>query len=383
MKPQMIIIFSIVFSIYFLANWYLYSRGLKAIETTDYRRLFTWMFWTLAISFPLGQFLERGNPNDFFRMISYAGSFWLVILWYSLIMVAVIDIVRLTDGWFHFVPAGWKTSFMSGKIIFLAVLGISSLLLIGGHINALFPKINKLEISINKSAKSKQEIKAVLLTDIHMGAIIQNIRIKRMVNMINELSPDIILLAGDLVDHNPIPVIEKKMGEHFRELNPELGIFAVAGNHEFIGHASVSIDYLSQFGIKYLRDTLVEVDGIINIAGRDDREKPRFEEGNQRKQLETIINGHDPDLPLILLDHQPVDYAKAGSAKVDLMLSGHTHHGQIWPFNYLTSAIYENDFGLIKKGKSYFYTSSGFGTWGPPVRIGNRPEIVDITIKLK
>ena len=89
--------------------------------------------------------------------------------------------------------------------------------------------------------------------------------------MINKLQPDIIFFAGDLVDHNPIPVIKKKMGEHFKQLKPELGMYAVAGNHEFIGHANVSIDYLSQFGINYVQDTAIIIGGILTLAGRDDR----------------------------------------------------------------------------------------------------------------
>lgn len=383
MKPAVLFFFSIVFIIYFLANWYVFSRGLKALEFTQFKSVFTWAFWILVICFPLGQFLERGNPNDFFRLVSFTGSFYLVILLYSILMVFFIDIVRLMDGWFHFIPTTLKSGIFSGKNLFVMVSGISIFLLIAGHINAINPTITKIEIELDKVVADRKEIKAVLVTDIHMGAIIQNGRIQKMVNMINELNPDIVLFGGDLVDHNPIPVIKKQIGEYFKQLHPELGMFAVTGNHEFIGHAQTSIDYLSMVGIHYVRDTAINVGGILTLAGRDDRDKPRFEDGHKRKELEDILKDVDPKLPLILMDHQPVEYDKAERAGVDLMLSGHTHKGQIWPFGYLTSAIFENHYGLIQKGKSFFYTSSGYGSWGPPVRIGNRPEIVEITIKLK
>ncbi|SEH05237.1 metallophosphoesterase [Candidatus Venteria ishoeyi] len=383
MKPAFLFIFSFVFLVYFFANWYIFSKGLRAIEITNYKTLFTWVFWILVVSFPLGQFLERANPNAFFRLISFAGSHYLVLLLYALIMVAFIDLVRLFDGWINFIPQTIKSGILSGENIFLFVSGISLILIIVGHVNAANPIINKISIEVDKQAGSRNEIKAVLLTDIHMGVIIQNGRIQKMVNSINELNPDIILFGGDLVDHNPVPVIKKQLGEYFKQLNPELGMYAVTGNHEFIGHADVSIDYLSNFGIEYVRDTVINLGGVLNLAGRDDRDKPRFEEGEKRKDLADILNGIDSKLPLILMDHQPVEYDKAESAGVDLMLSGHTHKGQIWPFGYITSAIYENHYGLIKKGNSHFYTSSGYGTWGPPVRIGNRPEIVEITIHLK
>ncbi|MCF8373193.1 MAG: metallophosphoesterase [Bacteroidales bacterium] len=383
MKPAILFFFTIVITVYFLANWYIFSRGMKALEFTHIKSVFTWAFWILVISFPLGQFLERGNPNDIFRMVSFTGSFYLVILLYSIMMVFFIDIIRLFDGWLNFVPASLKAGIFSGKSLFIVVSGISVLLLIAGYINAINPRVNKIEIEVDKIVADRKEIKAVLVTDIHMGAIIQNGRIQKMVNMINNLNPDIVLFGGDLVDHNPIPVIKKKMGEYFKQLHPKLGMYAVTGNHEFIGHAQVSIDYLSTVGINYVRDTAINVGGILTLAGRDDRDKPRFEDGHKRKELEDILRDVDPNLPLILMDHQPVDYNKAEKAGVDLMLSGHTHKGQIWPFGYLTSAIFENHYGLLQKGNSFFYTSSGYGSWGPPVRIGNRPEIVEITIKLK
>lgn len=383
MKPAIIFFFTLFFTIYFLANWYVFSRGLKALEISNFKNTFTWAFWILALSFPLGQFLERGNPNDLFRVVSFAGSFYLVILLYTILMVVFIDFVRLFDGWWHFIPASFKSGIFSGKSLFAMVSGISLLLLVAGHINAINPRVNKIEIDVDKKVSGRNTIKAVLVTDIHMGAIIQNGRIQKMVNMINDQAPDIILFGGDLVDHNPIPVIKKQMGEYFKQLKPELGMYAVTGNHEFIGHVEVSIDYLTTVGIKYLRDTTINIGGVLTLAGRDDREKPRFSDGQSRKELDEILTGADRRLPFILMDHQPVEYDKAERAGVDLMLSGHTHKGQIWPFNYLTSVIFENHYGLLQKGKSFFYTSSGYGSWGPPVRIGNRPEIVEIIINLK
>jgi len=89
------------------------------------------------------------------------------------------------------------------------------------------------------------------------------------------------------------------------------------------------------------------------------------------------------NLPSILLDHQPVEYNTVAKHGIDLMLSGHTHKGQLWPLSFITNAVFENHYGLLKKGTSWFYTSSGYGTWGPPVRIGNQPELVVFNITLK
>ncbi len=215
-----------------------------------------------------------------------------------------------------------------------------------------------------------------------MGGIIGNRRISRMIDRINELNPDLVLFGGDLVDQHPLPVYKKQMGKHFTRLHPPLGVYAITGNHEFYGDYLKSIEYMEKSGITYLQDTMVNIDNILLLAGRDDREKSRMT-GKARKPLNKILEGADLSLPLILMDHQPNSYNQASAAGVDLLVSGHTHRGQMWPLNYITHAIFELDYGLMKKNGTYYYVSSGFGTWGPPVRLGNRPEIVEFTIRMK
>jgi predicted MPP superfamily phosphohydrolase len=143
----------------------------------------------------------------------------------------------------------------------------------------------------------------------------------------------------DLVDHNPLFVKAANIGPEFLKINAPLGMFAVAGNHEFIGHADVSINYLQNYGIQYVRDTVLIINDFIQVAGRDDRER-RPHEGVARKPIETVLKTINPQLPLILMDHQPVEYDAAASFKVDLMVSGHTHKGQLWPFGYITKLIF-------------------------------------------
>jgi len=124
-----------------------------------------------------------------------------------------------------------------------------------------------------------------------------------------------------------------------------------------------------------LRDKTVILSNGVQLIGRDDRDSERM--GNTtRKPLPKLIEGLDKNYPIIVLNHQPFNLGDAVNEGVDLHLSGHTHHGQLWPLNYMTNAIYELSWGFLKKGNTNFYVSSGYGTWGPPVRIGNTPEIV-------
>jgi predicted MPP superfamily phosphohydrolase len=121
------------------------------------------------------------------------------------------------------------------------------------------------------------------------------------------------------------------------------------------------------------------MDEKFYIIGREDRDKPRFS-SRKRKNTEQLLTNLDKSKPLILLDHQPFEMDIKELMGIDLTLSGHTHHGQMWPLNYITKAIYEVSWGYKKKGNTHIYVSSGVGGWGPPVRIGNRPEIVLINL---
>lgn len=379
---QFLIFFTFFIGVYFLGNWYVFNRGAQALNGSAFRTVFPWVFWALASTFIIGQFLERGAFTYFSQVITYIGSFWLVFAWYALLMIIAIDLLRAANYLIPFISEGLKTNLLSGINLFCFVGGTSLLLVVFGAINAYTPRISKVEIQIDKPAVTQKEFKIVLVSDIHMGFIIGQNRTHRLVNKINKLNPDLVLMAGDIVDHNPKPVIRKDLGRFFLELKPKLGIYAIAGNHEYIGNPNISIDYLSQFGINYLRDSVVELDNSIVIVGRDEKDRARYM-GDARKPVHELIKGIDFQKPVILLDHQPVEYSQVEKAGVDLMLSGHTHHGQFWPFGYITRRVYELDWGYLKKGNTNFYVSSGYGTWGPPVRIGSQSEIVEITLQLK
>lgn len=377
-----LIFFTVFIGIYTLGNWYIYNRGMQALPTGTFRSLFPWIFWIIAFTFIAGQFLERGPFTYFSQIVTYIGSYWLVFAWYALLMVIAIDLIRVANHYLSFIPTGLSTSIFSGKVLFSIVSGIALSLVVAGAINAYIPKIRNVNITIDKPLETEKELKVALVSDIHMGFIIGNNRTNRLVNRLNKENPDLILLAGDIVDHNPNPVIRKDLGRHYTRLNPKYGIYAVTGNHEYIGTPDLSINYLSQFGINYVRDTTVVLKNGITIIGREDREKPRFS-GSRRKTVPELMGGVDNSNPIILMDHQPVEYDRVEAEGIDLMVSGHTHKGQFWPFGYITRKVYELDWGFKKKGSTNFYVSSGYGTWGPPVRIASRSEIVIFNISFK
>jgi len=300
---------------------------------------------------------------------------------YFFLIVFLLDIVRLVNHIFPFFPQLVIDNYSKVKMylgvgaIFIVIVSLAS-----GHINALSPRIERMQIKIPKKSDGTKSINLVVASDIHLGSIIGKKQFDKIVSMINELDPDVILLPGDIVDEDLAPVIKENLGISLRNLKSRYGVFAVTGNHEYIGGVEQACKYLEENGVKVLRDQCIIVNNTLFLIGREDRSISRFL-GRERKSLDELMKNVDKSKPIVLMDHQPFQLEEAKQAGIDLQLSGHTHHGQIWPLNYITRAIYSISWGYKNDGSTNYYISSGVGTWGPPVRIGNHPEIVNIVLE--
>lgn len=376
-----ILFISIFTALYLLVNYYIFRRAMQALPEDGIIRLwFTIGFWMVASAFILARIMERAYPCGFTGVITWIGSFWLAFLLYFVLLVVLVDITRVLNHFFHIYPEIFFADYAKTKLVALySAVGIVSLVVIAGFINARTPQIRELNLHINKQVAGEKQLNIVMASDIHLGTLMAKRKASRLVQTINSLHPDIVLFAGDLVDEDLAPVIKNDLGASFCQLRSKYGTFAITGNHEYIGGAEQAVKYLGDHCITVLRDSFILVDNRFYLVGRDDRDKVRFT-GKSRKELDDVMEGIDRSFPVILMDHQPFSLGKSAGLGVDLSLSGHTHHGQMWPFNYITKAIYELSWGYKQIGTTHFYVSSGFGTWGPPVRLGNRPEIVHIRL---
>lgn len=383
MKVSAFIIFFIIVTIvYGGINTLIFIRGLQGIpQGSGFRTIYTWGFWLIASTFLLARFFERIYPCLFTGIITWIGSFWLAFILYFLISLLILDVARLLNYIFGIFPSFFYINYEKTKLVTMIItVTIVFLTVTAGFINARIPRVTKLNVKVDKVVSGDKQLRIVMASDIHMGTLIARHKTDNLVRTINSLHPDIILFAGDVVDEDLTPVIKNNLGANLLQLKAKLGVYAIPGNHEYIGGAEPAVKYLTEHGVKVLRDTAVLIDQRFWLAGRDDRDKGRFS-GKVRKELGEVLKDIDFQYPVILMDHQPFDLDKTVAAGVDLQLSGHTHHGQLWPLNYITSAIYEVSSGYKQKGNTHFYVSNGFGTWGPPVRLGNRPEIVMINVK--
>ncbi len=344
------------------------------------KSIFPWVFWSLVATYPLGRFLERVYLSGLSDFLVWTGSFWLAAMLYFFLVVFLIDFIRLINYIVPFYPAIIRNYYETFKLyLMLAVIGGVLITIVAGHINAIHPRIKTLNIHINKPANGLNSLNAVLVSDIHLGTLMGNGRVSKMVEKIQRLNPDIILLAGDVLDEDLAPVLRENTGETLRRLNAPMGVYAVMGNHEYIGGSENAYQYLKDHGLTVLRDSVIKVKDSFYLVGREDRDKPRFS-GKERKDIPELLQQVNSDLPVLLMDHQPYELKEAAASGADLQVSGHTHDGQMWPLNYIIDAIYLVGYGYGKIGDMHAYVSNGIGTWGPPVRVGNKPEIVNLKI---
>lgn len=341
------IFFVIFFSLYGLMNYYAYNRFHRIIGIK-----YLWIIiLILGVSFPLSMFLERAVNNFLTRGFYFLSATWLGILFLSVVSFIIIDLIVLI------------TKIKYSSIGIYALFLIAALVLYA-MINAQIIQVKNVEIKTSKLGNN--ELKIVQLSDVHIGAIHRESFMQRIVDKTNSLNPDFVVITGDFFDGSDgIPQYELKPLSKLKAKT-----FFVTGNHEnYIGKEN-AIKALEAHNITVLSNELKNYKGVQIIG----LEYPTNDLDKSKDKLK-LFNISENKLSIVLY-HQPVP-----QFGVDIQLSGHTHDGQIFPFNLLVRTAYKYTYGLYKINNTYLYVSQGLGTWGPPMRLFTYPEIVEITVK--
>jgi uncharacterized protein len=377
-----IIFFTVFFSVYTAGNYYVYIRTYQAWPFNGWpKTLLTFLFFILWASFIISRFTGNTNLFSLHHTLTWISSFWLVAVFYFFCFILIVDLVRLSDLWLHFLPHANTLKYFELKTFTLSLITLLvAIIVVAGHFNALHTRVVNIEIDTRKPLNDTSGLKIVAVSDIHLGTLIGKTRLTRLTDTINALQPDMIVIAGDMLDEAQAPIMKEDIGAPLRKLKAPLGVYAIPGNHEYIGGIKQATEYIESLGIILLKDTVVMPDSSFYLIGRDDIQANNFGH-HHRKELKTLVDNIDKEKLIIVLDHQPYKFDEAVENKIDLQISGHTHDGQFWPFNYLIGSMFEISHGYLKKANTNFYVSSGFGTWGPPVRVATKPEIVVIRIR--
>ncbi len=377
-------IVSIFLALYGGLNYYIGLRGWQfwgqRVSFLDIRVY--WAVFAVIVLFSVLGIAFKNFLPDFLRSGLYLlASYWLAAMAYFLLFLVFFDLVRLLDRWTGFLPKVMQSNSSFTFIMWSFVVLFTAVLLLYGTWNAQNLKVTSYEINIPKQAGPLSRLHIALISDTHLGAI-NDQRQKKIIDTANSLNPDLVLFPGDIIDD--ILFFEKYgIADDLQKIKSKYGIYASLGNHDSLSKdLRLNIDGLNKAGIELLRDSSVKVADSFYIIGREDKSSA-MSSGKKRAELGKLMQGMDLSLPVILLDHQPIDLEEAKSAGVDLQLSGHTHKGQFFPINLITRKIFAVDYGYLQTESLQVIVTSGAATWGPPLRIGSSCEIVDLIVNIK
>lgn len=375
------IIFLVVFTlIVLLLNYYIYRKISRLFRHAPViYRFLPYIFTFLALSFPVGRVLVSFMRRSEADSLVIIGSFWFAAIVYLFLACLLIDLGRLIMKIFHItIPV---SSLHSWRLwLGWSICLITTWLMIWGYWCARHPVIHHLDLEVSKQNSKLDSLHIVMVSDIHLGRVLGSDRLEKMVNEINQLQPELVLIAGDMMDDDVAHIIRDNKARAMRNLTTRYGIYGVTGNHDLFDQIGPTIEYLEGLGIQYLRDSVAMFPESFYLLGRDDR-MIRHLLGRPRKSLADLSAACSLGLPTILIDHTPFELEEARDQGIDLQLSGHTHGGQLFPITLLARNLYRQSHGYYRLGNTQYYVSCGYGSWGPPIRIGTRAEIVDIHIR--
>ncbi|MBU2264965.1 metallophosphoesterase [Patescibacteria group bacterium] len=368
------IVFGLVFI--FGGHYFIYRSLVSAFNISGFFKLGLAVFlFILPLAFFASAFVAHFDQGWLSRVIYIISASWLGIA-INLLLAAIL--IWLMNWLMNLAGLNFNR-LVFGAVIFSAAIIFSAY----GFWNAQHPQVKNITIKIKNLPAAWQGKTIVQLADIHLGRVHGEKFLQNIVDQTNAQNPDLILITGDLFDgmDGGLDVFI----EPLNNLRAKEGVFFVTGNHESYVGLDRALTALRQTTIKILINEIVVVDGLqivgldysllsgeIGITGRSSDE-------------EKIINslpGWDRDKPSILMYHAPINIGQAVATGINFQLSGHSHNGQIWPFNFFTWLIYgQYDYGLNSLGDFTIYTTNGLGTWGPPMRTGNTPEIPVFKLK--
>jgi predicted MPP superfamily phosphohydrolase len=354
------------------ANWFVYFSlyRLLSIQSIMIRlilggALFVVTFGFLAMS-AISRSIETTVVKYLYLISAILIGVWVFVLFSLIITWIIIGIANL---------AGIS---ISHQVVVWVMLAIALIYSTYNIYNAYDIKIKNIDVTIKNLPEQWKGKTIVQLSDIHLGNINGPGFMQKIADMTNAQKPDVIAITGDLfdgADGNLSPLIAP-----INSLKASMGIYFISGNHELYLGLDKALEVINKTDIQFIDDDVVNNDGLqfVGVAYGQD-----FVTQNVKKILEANKN-YDKNIPTVLLYHIPLPaaIAEAKQMGIGLQLSGHTHVGQLLPFKFITDIIYKGyDYGLFKEGDFTLYTSSGVGTWGPPMRSGNHPEIVVVHLK--
>ena len=343
------------------------STGLS-LGQTAYTGLAVFMIAMVLAPFAV-RLLERSGHELPASVFAYIGFTWMGFVFLFFCSSLLMDAYRLLIWTFR------RPLMPSPFAAFVIPLAAAALITAYGFFEAL--SIRAEHVVLEAPGLGTDRVRIAQVTDIHLGIVVGPQRLEKMLQIVREARPDILVSTGDLLDSTG-PEVRASL-ELFTQIRPPMGKYAVTGNHEYYAGLEEALAATREAGFTVLRQESFTIPGVMRIAGVDD---PAGELLPKDNATDAKVLGGASGLFTLFLKHRPLVESSAVGL-FGLQLSGHTHRGQIFPFRLVTRLFFPRDSGLYSLGTSYLYASRGTGTWGPPVRFISTPEVTIIDLVKK
>jgi len=360
---------AIVTSIVAALHVYLWFRLVRAPAwPTPWRARATWTLVLLGASIVAGLFLDRRLPRAVAAPLTTVGHVWLAAMFYLFVLCVVVEPVRI-----------FAHSTETARTLALAVVAATAAICVYGAVSvARGPYVERIRVPIRRLDPRLDGFRIVQISDLHVGPSLGRAFVERVVGLVNGEDADVVAITGDLVDGDVERVAPDV--EPLANLRAKSGVLFVTGNHDFYSGADPWIDVVRRLGIRVLRNERVAIErngAAIDFAGVEDPTGRSIGEG---PDWGGALGGRDASRPVVVLAHQPNAVSEAARRDVDLVLSGHTHGGQLWPFGLIERPFHAAIEGLHRFGATQLYVSRGTGFWGPPLRVLEPAEVTVIEL---
>lgn len=347
---------------------YVYIRVVRLFARTSARIIFTAGFAVLLAGFPVAETLSHRGAGGWTKIVMIVGYDALPLLLYLVMTVVLSDLAIAAARLLKILSREAVRRPRFRRIRLAVALIVPALTVAAGIANYHHLRVREFTVEVPRRSSPAKELTIAFAADLHLGEITAGNFMERFVAKIDVAAPDIVLIGGDILEGDRRDEDTGTFEAQFRRLRPKYGVYAAPGNHE--GHGGRKTDFFERAGITMLEDAVVKIDDAVYLAGRNDAHS------RNRKPVADLLRNTPGDLPVVLLDHRPTDLENISRAGVDIQLSGHTHHGQLFPINWITNHEYELSWGHIVKGRTQVFVTSGVQVWGPPVRTAGSSEIL-------